>query len=96
MTLLRTTITTTSNSAEMTGNSCWTSLLEKAPLLGFELDVHWVQRGANPLEVIKDDKGKVESIHLKDDRIAEIPTIVALMLYTVGSCQIYGLLHKHN
>jgi sugar phosphate isomerase/epimerase len=47
---------------------------EKAPLLGFELDVHWVQRGgANPLEVIKDYKGKVELIHLKDYRIAEIP-----------------------
>ncbi|WP_106448973.1 sugar phosphate isomerase/epimerase family protein [Trichococcus alkaliphilus] len=47
---------------------------EKAPLLGFELDVHWVQRGgANPLEVIKDYKGKVELIHLKDYRIAAIP-----------------------
>ena len=47
---------------------------EKAPLLGFELDVHWVQRGgANPLEVIKDYTGKVELIHLKDYRIAEIP-----------------------
>ena len=29
--------------------------------------------GANPLEVIKDYKGKVELIHLKDYRIAEIP-----------------------
>jgi sugar phosphate isomerase/epimerase len=47
---------------------------EKAPLLGFELDVHWVQRGgANPLEIIKDYKGKVELIHLKDYRIAAIP-----------------------
>lgn len=47
---------------------------EKAPLLGFELDVHWIQRGgANPLEVIRDYKGKVELIHLKDYRVGEIP-----------------------
>lgn len=47
---------------------------EKAPLLGFELDVHWIQRGgADPLEVIRDYKGKVELIHLKDYRIGELP-----------------------
>lgn len=47
---------------------------DKAPLLGFELDVHWIQRGgANPLEVIRDYKGKVELIHLKDYRVGEIP-----------------------
>ena len=56
---------------------------EKAPLLGFELDVHWVQRGgANPLEVIKDYKGKVELIHLKDYRISEIPQDGFDALYT--------------
>ena len=55
---------------------------EKAPLLGFELDVHWVQRGgANPLEVIKDYKGKVELIHLKDYRIAAIPDEAFEVLY---------------
>lgn len=43
---------------------------EKAPLLGFELDIHWIQRGgADPIEVIKDYKGKVELVHLKDYRI---------------------------
>lgn len=47
---------------------------DKAPLLGFELDVHWIQRGgANPLEVIRDYKGKVELIHLKDYRVGSIP-----------------------
>lgn len=47
---------------------------ERAPLLGFELDVHWIQRGgANPLEVIRDYKGKVELIHLKDYRVGAIP-----------------------
>jgi len=56
---------------------------EKAPLLGFELDVHWIQRGgANPLEVIKDYKGKVELIHLKDYRISEIPQDGFDALYT--------------
>ena len=56
---------------------------EKAPLLGFELDVHWVQRGgANPLEVIKDYEGKVELIHLKDYRISEIPQDGFDALYT--------------
>lgn len=46
---------------------------EKAPLLGFELDVHWIQRGgANPLEVLKDYDGKVELVHLKDYRVAPI------------------------
>lgn len=43
---------------------------EKAPLLGFELDVHWIQRGgANPVEVIRNYDGKVELVHLKDYRI---------------------------
>ncbi len=47
---------------------------DKAPLLGFELDVHWIQRGgANPIEVIRDYKGKVELIHLKDYRVGEMP-----------------------
>lgn len=55
---------------------------EKAPLLGFELDVHWIQRGgANPLEVIRDYKGKVELIHLKDYRIAPIPDEAFSALY---------------
>lgn len=55
---------------------------EKAPLLGFELDIHWIQRGgANPLEVIRDYKGKVELIHLKDYRIAPIPDEAFSALY---------------
>lgn len=56
---------------------------EKAPLLGFELDVHWIQRGgANPLEVIRDYKGKVELIHLKDYRVGEIPQEAIDSLYS--------------
>lgn len=47
---------------------------EEAPLLGFELDVHWVQRGGkNPVSVLKDYAGKVDLVHLKDYRVASIP-----------------------
>ena len=39
-------------------------------LLGFELDVHWIQRaGVNPLEIIKAYEGRVNILHLKDYRI---------------------------
>ncbi|WP_213016856.1 sugar phosphate isomerase/epimerase [Desemzia sp. RIT 804] len=47
---------------------------EEAPLLGFELDVHWVQRGGrNPIEVLKEYAGKVDLVHLKDYRIVPVP-----------------------
>ncbi len=40
--------------------------------IGFEIDVHWVQRGGeNPAEYIKAYKGKLELLHLKDYKIAE-------------------------
>ncbi len=39
--------------------------------LGFEIDVHWVQRGGlNPVEFLKTYKGRLELVHLKDYRIA--------------------------
>ena len=35
--------------------------------LGFELDVHWLQRGGvNPLEWIKKLEGRIKIIHIKD------------------------------
>lgn len=41
--------------------------------LGYELDVHWVQRGGeNPVEVIKRFAGRVSLIHLKDYRIGHM------------------------
>lgn len=47
---------------------------EEAPLLGFELDVHWVQRGGrNPIEVLKEYEGKVDLVHLKDYRVTQLP-----------------------
>ncbi len=40
--------------------------------LGFEIDVHWCQRGGvNPLDVIKNYKGRIRLLHLKDYRIGE-------------------------
>ncbi len=41
--------------------------------LGFELDVHWIQRaGVNPVEFIKEYKGRVALLHLKDYRIGQL------------------------
>ncbi|WP_209123809.1 sugar phosphate isomerase/epimerase [Alkalihalobacillus sp. BA299] len=38
--------------------------------LGFELDVHWIQRaGVNPVEFIKKYAGRISLLHLKDYRI---------------------------
>lgn len=39
-------------------------------LVGFELDVHWIQRGGkNPITLIEQLKGRVDLVHLKDYRI---------------------------
>lgn len=41
--------------------------------IGFELDVHWIQRGGeNPLEFIKKYAGRVALLHLKDYRIGQM------------------------
>ena len=46
---------------------------DNAPLLGFELDVHWIYRGGcDPETLIRKYAGKVELIHLKDYRIGPI------------------------
>ena len=46
---------------------------EQTSNLGFELDVHWAQRGgANPIEVINRFAGRVALIHLKDYRVGQI------------------------
>lgn len=46
---------------------------ENTELIGFEIDVHWVQRGgANPLEFIQRYAGRVKLLHLKDYRIAPV------------------------
>lgn len=48
---------------------------EHSSLLGFELDVHWIQRGGvNPVAMIPLYQGKVDLLHLKDYRIKPITT----------------------
>jgi sugar phosphate isomerase/epimerase len=45
-------------------------LAERAPRLGLELDVHWVQRGGlDPVTTLKRYGGRVRTVHLKDYRI---------------------------
>lgn len=40
--------------------------------MGFELDIHWIQRGGeNPVEFIKKYAGRIRLLHLKDYRIGE-------------------------
>ncbi|WP_066186756.1 MULTISPECIES: sugar phosphate isomerase/epimerase family protein [Gracilibacillus] len=46
---------------------------ENTSKLGFELDVHWIQRaGVDPVDFIKQYKGRVSLIHLKDYRIGDL------------------------
>ena len=47
---------------------------ESAPLMRFELDVHWIHRGGkDPVTVLKDYAGLVDLVHLKDYRIGQLP-----------------------
>jgi sugar phosphate isomerase/epimerase len=47
---------------------------EKAPLMRFELDVHWIHRGGkDPVSILKDYAGLVDLVHLKDYRIGQMP-----------------------
>lgn len=48
-------------------------IADECPDIGFELDLHWVQRGgANPIDFIEKYADRTELIHLKDYRIGEI------------------------
>lgn len=41
--------------------------------MGFELDIHWIQRGGeNPVEFIKKYAGRIRLLHLKDYRISDV------------------------
>jgi sugar phosphate isomerase/epimerase len=47
---------------------------ERAPLMRFELDVHWIHRGGkDPVSVLKEYAGLVDLVHLKDYRIGQLP-----------------------
>ncbi|WP_241992674.1 sugar phosphate isomerase/epimerase family protein [Cryobacterium lactosi] len=49
-------------------------IAERAPLMGLEIDVHWVQRGGlDPVITLKKYGERVSMVHLKDYRIGQIP-----------------------
>ncbi|RFA11047.1 sugar phosphate isomerase [Subtercola boreus] len=49
-------------------------IAERAPLMGLELDVHWVQRGGlDPVRTLEKYGHRVSMVHLKDYRIGQIP-----------------------
>lgn len=49
-------------------------IADRAPNVGLELDVHWVQRGGkDPVATIRKYRDRVAMIHLKDYRIGHLP-----------------------
>jgi sugar phosphate isomerase/epimerase len=49
-------------------------IAERAPLMGLEVDVHWVQRGGlDPVRTLAKYSERVAMVHLKDYRIGQIP-----------------------
>ena len=57
--------------AKLGGERMIDMLRERTEALGFELDVHWIQRGGdNPIEVIKQFRDRITLLHLKDYRVA--------------------------
>lgn len=49
-------------------------IADRAPDMGLELDVHWIQRGGkDPVATIRKYRDRVAMIHLKDYRIGQIP-----------------------
>jgi sugar phosphate isomerase/epimerase len=49
-------------------------IADRAPLVGLEIDVHWVQRGGmDPVTVLKRYGQRVARVHLKDYRSGQIP-----------------------
>jgi sugar phosphate isomerase/epimerase len=60
--------------AKFDGEYILNIIRESAPLMKFELDVHWIHRGGkDPVTVLKDYAGLVDLVHLKDYRIGQLP-----------------------
>ncbi|RPA57276.1 sugar phosphate isomerase/epimerase [Aerococcus agrisoli] len=71
-------------------------IAEEAPDLGFEIDIHWVQRGgANPVDVLNQYKGRVDLVHLKDYRVNPIPQEAIDALFT-GEMEPFNKYFYHN
>ncbi|NUU12515.1 sugar phosphate isomerase/epimerase [Curtobacterium pusillum] len=48
-------------------------IADRAPRVGLEIDVHWVQRGGlDPVRVLDQYAGRVAMVHLKDYRIGQL------------------------
>jgi sugar phosphate isomerase/epimerase len=48
-------------------------IADRAPLMGLEVDVHWVQRGGlDPVTTLRKYSDRVAMVHLKDYRIGQI------------------------
>lgn len=46
---------------------------DNTELLGFELDIHWIQRGGeNPIKIIEQYRDRIRLLHLKDYRVREV------------------------
>jgi sugar phosphate isomerase/epimerase len=49
-------------------------IADRAPRMGLEIDVHWVQRGGlDPVRTLREYGDRVAMVHLKDYRIGRIP-----------------------
>lgn len=49
-------------------------IADRAPLVGLEIDVHWVQRGGlDPVRTLRKYGERVAMVHLKDYRIGTLP-----------------------
>lgn len=60
--------------AKFDGKHMLDIIADRAPLLGLELDVHWIQRGGlDPVATIAKYSDRVSMIHLKDYRIGTLP-----------------------
>jgi sugar phosphate isomerase/epimerase len=60
--------------AKYDGKQLLDIIADRAPLLGLEIDVHWVQRGGlDPVATLKKYGERVSMVHLKDYRIGQIP-----------------------
>ncbi|MBG6239259.1 sugar phosphate isomerase/epimerase [Mycetocola sp. CAN_C7] len=56
------------------GKQLLDTIADRAPLLGLELDVHWIQRGGlDPVSTIAKYGDRVAMVHLKDYRIGSLP-----------------------
>jgi len=56
-------------------------IAERSPLVGLEIDAHWVQRGGlDPVRTLHKYAGRVAMVHLKDYRVARLdPAVFAAL-----------------